>query len=90
MNAELTSEPFQVYPNPSSGILNIRLQPEGDIQQTVEVYNHLGQKVESYELSFTKDMPAVEVQLNNLSDGVYFIRVFDGEQVQTRRILLKK
>lgn len=90
VNAELSSEPLQVYPNPSNGVLNIRLQPEGDINQTVEVYNHLGQKVESYELSFTKDMPAVEVQLNNLTDGVYFIRVFDGEQVQTRRILLKK
>jgi hypothetical protein len=90
VNAELSSEPLQVYPNPSNGVLNIRLQPEGDINQTVEVYNHLGQKVESYELSFTKDMPAVEVQLNDLTDGVYFIRVFDGEQVQTRRILLKK
>jgi hypothetical protein len=90
LNTELSDEALQVYPNPSTGILNIRLRPEGDIRQTVEVYNHLGQKVESYEVSFSKDMPAVEVQLNDLTDGIYFIRVFDGEQVQTRKIMLKK
>lgn len=90
LNTELSDEALQVYPNPSTGILNIRLRPEGDINQTVEVYNNLGQKVESFELSFTKEMPAVEVQLNDLTDGIYFIRVFDGEQVQTRKIMLKK
>jgi hypothetical protein len=90
MNEELSNEPLQVYPNPSSGLLNIRLQPEGDINQTVEVYNQLGQKVESFELSFTKEMPAVELQLNDLTDGIYFIRVYDGSTVQTRKVMLRK
>ena len=90
MNEELSNEPLQVYPNPSSGLLNIRLQPEGDINQTVEVYNQLGRKVESFELSFTKEMPAVELQLNDLSDGIYFVRVYDGNTVQTRKVMLRK
>lgn len=88
--AELSYEALQVYPNPSNGVLNIRLQPEGDLRQTVEVYNNLGQKVESFELEFSKDSPAALITLNDLSDGLYYVRVFDGEQVQTRRILLKK
>jgi hypothetical protein len=90
MNEELSNEPLQVYPNPTSGLLNIRLQPEGDINQTVEVYNQLGQKVESFELSFTKEMPAVELQLNDLTDGIYFVRVYDGNTVQTRKVMLRK
>jgi hypothetical protein len=90
MNEEISNEPLQVYPNPSSGVLNIRLQPEGDINQTVEVYNQLGQKVESFELSFTKEMPAVELQLNDLTDGIYFVRVYDGNTVQTRKVMLRK
>lgn len=88
--AELSYEALQIYPNPSNGVLNIRLQPEGDLRQTVEVYNNLGQKVESFELEFSKDSPAAVITLNDLSDGLYYVRVFDGEQVQTRRILLKK
>jgi hypothetical protein len=90
INEELSNEPLQVYPNPSNGLLNIRLQPEGDINQTVEVYNQLGQKVESFELSFTKEMPAVELQLNDLNDGIYFVRVYDGNTVQTRKVMLRK
>jgi hypothetical protein len=89
-NTEATYETLQVYPNPSSGVLNIRLQPEADLRQTIEVYNNLGQKVESVELEFSKDSPAAVITLNDLSDGLYFVRVFDGTEVQTRRILLKK
>ena len=90
MNEELSNEPLQVYPNPTSGVLNIRLQPEGDINQTIEVYNQLGQKVDSYELSFSKEMPAVVLQLNDLTDGIYFVRVYDGNTVQTRKVMLRK
>lgn len=90
LNEQLSNEPLQVYPNPTSGLLNIRLQPERDIFQTVEVYNQLGQKVESFELSFTKEMPAVELQLSDLTDGIYFVRVYDGNTVQTRKVMLRK
>ncbi|MFN5370913.1 MAG: M43 family zinc metalloprotease [Bacteroidia bacterium] len=81
---------LSVYPNPSNGVLNIRINPESDLTQTVQVFNHLGQIVESYELSFTKSQPAVVVSLNDLNDGMYFVRVFDGQEVQTRRIMLRK
>ena len=81
---------LSVYPNPSTGVLNIRIMPESDLTQTVQVFNHLGQLVESYDLSFTKSQPAVVVSLNDLADGMYFVRVFDGQEVQTRRVMLRK
>lgn len=92
---EMTEEVFDsmeslvVYPNPSTGALNIRLQPESDMTQTIEVYNNLGQKVESFELSFSKDQPNAVISLNDLTDGVYYVRVFDGTTVQNRRVLIK-
>ncbi len=81
---------LSVYPNPSNGVLNIRIMPESDLTQTVQVFNNLGQLVESYDLSFTKSQPAVVVSLNDLADGMYFVRVFDGQEVQTRRVMLRK
>jgi alkyl hydroperoxide reductase subunit AhpF len=81
---------LSVYPNPSNGSLNIRLQPEADLTQTITVYNQLGQEVDSYEVSFTKEQPAVEIRMNDLNDGIYFVRVFDGNAVQTRKVLLRK
>ncbi len=81
---------LSIYPNPTNGTLNIRLQPEADLNQTVSVYNSLGQLVDSYELSFTKNQPAVEIRMNDLTDGIYFVRVFDGNTVQTRKVMLRK
>lgn len=82
-------ESLVVYPNPSTGALNIRLQPESDMTQTIEVYNNMGQKVESFELSFSKDQPNAVISLNDLSDGVYYVRVFDGTTIQNRRVMIK-
>jgi hypothetical protein len=89
-DASVIEGPLSIYPNPSNGTLNIRLQPEADINQTVTVYNNLGQLVESYNLNFTKEQPAVEIRLNDLTDGIYFVRVYDGSTVQTRKVLLRK
>jgi len=79
-----------VYPNPSNGSITIRLMPEGDINQPIEVYNHLGQLVERIDVSFSKEHPAVEIRLNNLADGMYFVRVFDGSTYQSKRIIIRK
>ncbi len=81
---------LSIYPNPTNGSLNIRLQPEGDLPQTISVYNQMGQLVEAYEVNFTKNQPAVEIRMNDLSDGIYFVQVYDGENIQTRKVLLRK
>jgi len=89
-DASVIEGPLSIYPNPSNRTLNIRLQPEADINQTVTVYNNLGQLVESYNLNFTKEQPAVEIRMNDLTDGIYFVRVYDGNTVQTRKVMLRK
>jgi len=81
---------LSIYPNPSNGSLNIRLQPERDLPQTISVYNQMGQLVEAYEVNFTKNQPAVEIRMNDLADGIYFVQVYDGEKIQTRKVLLRK
>jgi hypothetical protein len=85
-----SNEVVSVYPNPSNGSITIRLIPEGDINQPIEVYNHLGQLVDRIQVSFSKDHPATEIRLNNLADGMYYIRVFDGNIYQSKRVLIKK
>jgi hypothetical protein len=86
----VTEGALSIYPNPSNGTLNIRLQPEADLTQTISVYNQLGQMVDSYEVSFTKDQPAVEIRMNDLTDGIYFVRVYDGNEIQTRKVMIRK
>lgn len=85
-----SNDAVSVFPNPSNGTVTIRLMPEGDINQPIEVYNHLGQLVDRIEVSFSKDHPATEIRLNDLADGMYYIRIYDGSVYQSKRVLIKK
>ncbi|MEX1187896.1 MAG: GEVED domain-containing protein [Bacteroidia bacterium] len=87
---EISDEIISVYPNPNNGSFTVSLMPEADINEPIEIYNHLGQLVEKISISLSKDHPRVEIQLNDLSDGIYFVRVFDGSSYQHHRILVRK
>lgn len=86
----LVEEAVSVFPNPSNGSFSIRLQPEADINRPIEIYNHLGQLVEKIDVAFSKDHPVVEIILNDVVDGIYFVRVFDGNEYHNKRILVKR
>jgi hypothetical protein len=88
-DATFEDEVVSVYPNPNNGSFTIRMAPEADVTEPIEVYNLLGQLVERIEVAFTKDHPTMEIKMSNLSDGIYFVRVFDGANYQSKRILVK-
>lgn len=60
-------ETLKIYPNPTSGILNI----QGEDMKSIEVYNTIGQCV------MTQEVNGNDIQLNteSLNNGIYFLRV---------------
>ncbi|MDA8715383.1 S8 family peptidase [Flavobacteriales bacterium] len=68
---------IKVYPNPSTGIVNIRTEDNQNIDR-IEVYNHLGQLIESQENSsfFTVD-------LTNQKSGIFLIKSHFGNQMKS-------
>lgn len=85
------NESFQCYPNPSSGALHLRYSIS-DIRYSIfEVYSADGVKVKTL---FTGIQLAGEhtmkVDLSNLPDGIYFIRLQAGEDVETAKLVLIK
>ena len=65
-------ETLKIYPNPTSGILNI----QGEDMKSIEVYNTIGQCV------MTQEVNGNDIQLNteSLNNGIYFllVRANDG------------
>lgn len=74
---EITSSAVVVYPNPTSGILNV----ESDEVMTVEVFNLLGKIVLT-----TKQR---QIDLRNYKNGIYLLKVKDlkGNTVRQDRII---
>ncbi|PWH85315.1 M43 family zinc metalloprotease [Brumimicrobium oceani] len=59
-----------IYPNPTRNVLNIQL--DNGVINAVEVYNAYGQKLISSEESNS----AIQLDVSELKQGVYFVRIF--------------
>ena len=76
-NADLES--IEVYPNPTTG--NLYIDAMGI--QKVECYNQMGQLVRVY------DNVLNSIDLNNLSEGVYTLRITVPQGVTVRKVVKK-
>lgn len=76
-------EGVTMYPSPTAGPVEIRLETPG--RMNVEVYNVLGELVQTASFSGT----ATTLDLTGKSAGIYTIRVSDGARYNVQRITLK-
>lgn len=67
-----------VYPNPSKGILNVSFQTVSENEFTLEVIDMFGKVHQTVNSSDLSDMYSVSLDLSNLSNGVYFVRINDA------------
>ncbi len=79
---ELTSETFNVYPNPAKDVITIDLV-QFDESGVVELYSMAMQKVKFK--AFTSDNSTVTLNINDLDAGVYMLKVND----QARKVVLQ-
>ena len=83
---ELTTDnSFFISPNPSTG--NFIISFDGAIMKgTVEILNIPGERI------FTENIfneSKKEINVKNISQGIYFVTVFDGERYYCRKIIIK-
>jgi len=71
---------FLVYPNPSSGIINITLENNLQLEK-VSVYNQLGQLVKTAE---TNTINTLE-----LTQGTYYVEVVTNQGKATKKIIIQ-
>lgn len=69
-----------VYPNPSSGMVYISNVAKG----TASLYNNAGQLVKTVEISNQT------INLSNLNNGIYLMRIVGGNQVISKTITIQK
>lgn len=74
---------ISVYPNPTTGKLSI--SASNNIN-TFEIFNLIGEKV--YEKNFNQEK-SIEIDISNTPCGIYFLKVSDGDKVNTRKIVLQ-
>lgn len=77
---------IRLYPNPTTGTLNIELENEKTSEVTLEIYNLLGKKV------YNQTITQKSINLNHLNNGVYFIQLTDinKKHIVPQKLMLQK
>lgn len=82
----ISPEALTIYPNPTSGTININ-RVTAENTATVYVYNSMGQQVYSNEIK--KGNHKQTIDLSSQSAGLYFISVKNGGNNLTQSVMLK-
>ena len=77
------NELVSMFPNPTTGILNIS-STEANV--SFEIFNVIGDKVLSNSLAKGNN----SIDLSNLSNGAYFVKINSNNQVSTKKVILNK
>ncbi len=88
INETNTFEHFNLFPNPTKGILNIELTSL-EKQVEIHVFDVKGSSVKSFQFENNKDIFKTEIDLSTITKGVYFIEIKSGNKTAQRKITLE-
>lgn len=74
---------LNIYPNPSNGKFYIEMGDTFKVNTKIEVFNVVGMKVLE---TITSDFKT-EIDLSAMKQGVYYVRVDDGQNIITQKIM---
>jgi hypothetical protein len=78
---------LMVYPNPTAGLLKVKLENKKDKDYTFTVYDRYGNVVQSSVLARSHKMFDIDFNLQNAASGTYYLHVSDGTEKIVRMII---
>ncbi len=88
-NTSMFDREIHVIPNPSSGLVNIQSNLIKNQNIEVDVYNSLGELL-IHKNAFVQNSDVIEVNMNEFANGVYSVRISNGTEKATRRLIIAK
>ncbi len=78
-----TATAMSIFPNPTSGMLNVTSNEEID---SIEIFNSVGNIVVSCNVAGNSSA----IDMNNLPNGMYFVRVSTSKGIETVKVVLER
>ncbi len=82
---QIGDQSLQVYPNPTSDLLNLEYNSKSDANHTVRVYNTMGQLMKSFNLLFYQGFNQNTIDVADLSAGTYFLEIESNGLKKSKR-----
>ncbi len=81
-SGNISTQENTIYPNPTAGIVNINLP--GNEVENLTVYDIYGKQV------YQSQDNSKSINLEHLSDGVYYLQIQEGNKISTHKVVLNK
>lgn len=88
-DVELNTD-FTVYPNPGTGIFNIKIESQTETEAMMILTDELGKVVLTNKWSLFEGQNSWQLDLMNLASGVYQVQILQGDLLMTNKVVLMK
>jgi hypothetical protein len=78
-----------IYPNPASDKVVLLVDLKDQSLVKMKLINVIGQVVKSYEINGTAGENVVDLELNGLTAGIYFINLQSGNNTISKKLIVK-
>jgi hypothetical protein len=78
---------FVLYPNPNKGNFTVQFTPQSAERVKIYVHDILGKVVYSNSFSST-DSFSENIQLTNVSSGIYLVTIIDGDRKTVKKLVV--
>src|SRR6185295_1820301 len=79
---------LNVFPNPNNGLFELKIHGLENENLKIKVYDLIGALV--YETEMVNDDQIKKVNLDKISNGVYFLKVNSGHKEYAKKIVVNK
>ena len=86
---EAKANNLTVYPNPSNGLVNVRLKNIESNNVNIEIIDITGRFVYSNNENLSNGMLNINIDLSNIDKGIYFVVATSNMSSSTQKIIIK-
>lgn len=87
---EIEVEKLSVYPNPARESISLKFFSDQETQSTIQFIDMNGRIVRTLEADFIDGDNDITIETEQLSNGIYFIRLITPYQTETKRLMIEK
>jgi subtilisin-like proprotein convertase family protein len=81
---------ISLWPNPTKGILNIKLMNSSDNNVIISLFDLQGRKVRGFNDASSNSIFTKEIDTKNISSGIYLLSISQGNKKATKKIIISK
>jgi hypothetical protein len=84
------SNKFNIYPNPADQVVYIQLKDNINISFMLTLTDLVGKKVAEKQIRLDQGNKTTSIDVSDLQNGIYMLRISDNENIFTRKLIVKR